>query len=71
MALVSCCSLRVMTWFWKLLELVTCAYRSEAAAIVVAEGAGGDGGGFAVPAATHDCQKSSTGTANTLRNNHS
>ena len=46
MALVSCWSLRVMAvWFWKLLELVTCAYSSEAvaAAAEVATGSGGDG----------------------------
>ena len=51
MALVSCCSLRC--WSWKLLELVTCAYRSEAAEDT-AGGGGGDGGGFAVPAAVVD-----------------
>ena len=59
MALVSCWSLRVMAvWFWKaeaaaLLELVTCAYSSEAvaAAAEVATGSGGDGAVlFAVPA---------------------
>ena len=63
MALVSCCSLRVMTWFWKLLELVTCAYRSEAAEDTAGGGGGGDGGGFAVPAAVVDgvCEEDEDG----------